>query len=201
MLRGLNKLEVNVDCMCSDLDANWELLAEPIQTVMRRYGVANPYEKLKELTRGNRVSREEMQDFVQSLDIPQADGGLVTGRFNRVAFVIAKPTSGRAAERASASHADEVNPARVPPLDIAIQEMRVNGNVLGNLTLKTRPTVTGMQARHGSRPHGTDEVACVPITTRPAERSRHGRTTASSSQSRLMASEAPIASRSGPAGW
>ena len=72
ILRGLNKLEVNVDCMCSDLDANWEVLAEPIQTVMRRYGVANPYEKLKELTRGNRVSREEMQEFVQSLEIPQA---------------------------------------------------------------------------------------------------------------------------------
>ena len=72
LLRGLNKLEVNVDCMCSDLDANWEVLAEPIQTVMRRYGVANPYEKLKELTRGNRVSREEMQEFVQSLEIPQA---------------------------------------------------------------------------------------------------------------------------------
>jgi adenylosuccinate lyase len=72
LLRGLNKLEVNADLLCSDLDANWELLAEPIQTVMRRYGVANPYEKLKELTRGNRVSREEMQDFIQSLDIPQA---------------------------------------------------------------------------------------------------------------------------------
>jgi adenylosuccinate lyase len=72
LLRGLNKLEVNADCLCTDLDANWELLAEPIQTVMRRYGIANPYEKLKELTRGNRVSREGMQDFVQSLEIPQA---------------------------------------------------------------------------------------------------------------------------------
>ena len=72
LLRGLNKLEVNVDLLCSDLDANWELLAEPIQTVMRRYGVSNPYEKLKELTRGNRVSREEMQDFILSLEIPQA---------------------------------------------------------------------------------------------------------------------------------
>jgi adenylosuccinate lyase len=71
LLRGLNKLEVDADCLCTDLDANWELLAEPIQTVMRRYGVANPYEKLKELTRGNRVSREGMQDFVQSLEIPQ----------------------------------------------------------------------------------------------------------------------------------
>jgi len=72
LLRGLNKLEANPDCLCTDLDANWELLAEPIQTVMRRYGVANPYEKLKELTRGNRISRQGMQDFVQSLEIPQA---------------------------------------------------------------------------------------------------------------------------------
>lgn len=70
LLRGLNKLEANADCLCTDLDANWELLAEPIQTVMRRYGIANPYEKLKELTRGNRISREGMQDFVQSLEIP-----------------------------------------------------------------------------------------------------------------------------------
>ncbi|WP_263771097.1 adenylosuccinate lyase [Propionivibrio soli] len=71
LLRGLGKLEANADVLCSDLDANWELLAEPIQTVMRRYGVANPYEKLKELTRGNRVSREVMQSFVESLEIPQ----------------------------------------------------------------------------------------------------------------------------------
>lgn len=72
LLKGLNKLEINPDCLHADLDANWELLAEPIQTVMRRYAVANPYEKLKELTRGNRVSREGMQTFVQSLDIPEA---------------------------------------------------------------------------------------------------------------------------------
>jgi adenylosuccinate lyase len=71
LLRGLNKLEANADCLCTDLDANWELLAEPIQTVMRRYGIENPYEKLKELTRGNRVSREGMQAFVRSLDIPE----------------------------------------------------------------------------------------------------------------------------------
>ena len=71
LLRGLNKLEVNPECLRDDLDANWELLAEPIQTVMRRYGVANPYEKLKELTRGNRISREGIQAFVQALDIPQ----------------------------------------------------------------------------------------------------------------------------------
>ncbi len=72
LLRGLNKLEANPDCLHQDLDANWELLAEPIQTVMRRYGIANPYEKLKELTRGNRVSREGMQAFVRGLEIPQA---------------------------------------------------------------------------------------------------------------------------------
>ena len=72
LMRGLGKLEADADRLCTDLDANWELLAEPIQTVMRRYGVANPYEKLKELTRGNRVSKEGMQSFVQSLEIPEA---------------------------------------------------------------------------------------------------------------------------------
>ncbi len=72
LLKGLNKLEINADLMKADLDANWELLAEPIQTVMRRYGIANPYEKLKELTRGTRVSREGMQAFVQGLEIPEA---------------------------------------------------------------------------------------------------------------------------------
>jgi adenylosuccinate lyase len=70
LLRGLSKLEAVPERLHDDLDANWELLAEPIQTVMRRYGIANPYEKLKELTRGNRISREGMQAFVQSLEIP-----------------------------------------------------------------------------------------------------------------------------------
>ncbi len=72
LLRGLNKLEVNAEGLCADLEANWEVLAEPIQTVMRRYGMTNPYEKLKDLTRGNRISREVMQAFVQSLDLPQS---------------------------------------------------------------------------------------------------------------------------------
>ncbi|HEX5802960.1 MAG TPA: adenylosuccinate lyase [Azospira sp.] len=72
LLRGLGKLEANAQCMMDDLDANWELLAEPIQTVMRRYGIANPYEKLKELTRGQRVSRDGMQAFVATLEIPEA---------------------------------------------------------------------------------------------------------------------------------
>jgi adenylosuccinate lyase len=70
LLRGLSKLEAVPERLHDDLDANWELLAEPIQTVMRRYGIANPYEKLKELTRGNRISREGMQAFVQTLEIP-----------------------------------------------------------------------------------------------------------------------------------
>ena len=71
LLKGLGKLEINADLMRADLDANWELLAEPIQTVMRRYAVPNAYEKLKELTRGTRVSREGMQAFVATLDIPE----------------------------------------------------------------------------------------------------------------------------------
>ncbi len=68
--RGINKLETNASSMNADLDINWEVLAEPIQTVMRRYGVEKPYEKLKELTRGQRVNQQIMQDFVSGLDIP-----------------------------------------------------------------------------------------------------------------------------------
>jgi len=69
-LRGIAKLEADTDRLAADLDANWEVLAEPIQTVMRRYGVEKPYEKLKELTRGQRTGREEMSRFIDSLDIP-----------------------------------------------------------------------------------------------------------------------------------
>ncbi len=71
-LRGIGKLEVNAERMAEDLDQNWELLAEPIQTVMRRYGVEKPYEKLKELTRGRRVNQQIMQAFVDGLEIPEA---------------------------------------------------------------------------------------------------------------------------------
>ena len=69
-LRGIGKLEVNAQAMADDLDVNWEVLAEPIQTVMRRYAVEKPYEKLKELTRGRRVDAEGMREFVSKLDIP-----------------------------------------------------------------------------------------------------------------------------------
>ena len=70
-LRGISKLEVNAQAMADDLDVNWEVLAEPIQTVMRRYAVEKPYEKLKELTRGRRVDAEGMREFVSNLDIPE----------------------------------------------------------------------------------------------------------------------------------
>lgn len=70
-LRGLNKLEANPAALAADLDATWELLAEPIQTVMRRYGVANPYEKLKDLTRGKGgITPEMLASFIRDLDIP-----------------------------------------------------------------------------------------------------------------------------------
>ena len=70
-LRGLNKLEVNAARLEQDLDANWEVLAEPVQTVMRRYGVANPYEQLKELTRGKGITREALREFIGTLAVPQ----------------------------------------------------------------------------------------------------------------------------------
>lgn len=71
-LRGISKLEINSASLNAALDANWEVLAEPIQTVMRRYGIEKPYEKLKELTRGHRLSAEDIRQFIQKLDIPDS---------------------------------------------------------------------------------------------------------------------------------
>ena len=68
--RGISKLEVNEAKLLEDLNNNWEVLAEPIQTVMRRYGIENPYEKLKDLTRGHRLDAKQMKAFVDKLDIP-----------------------------------------------------------------------------------------------------------------------------------
>ncbi|OBX08700.1 adenylosuccinate lyase [Gallibacterium salpingitidis] len=70
-LKGISKLEVNEDHLRAELDQNWEVLAEPIQTVMRRYGIEKPYEKLKELTRGKRVDQQTIQQFIDGLDIPE----------------------------------------------------------------------------------------------------------------------------------
>ncbi len=71
LLKGLAKLELNAERVDEDLDANWEVLAEPIQTVMRRYGIENPYEQLKSLTRGKRITAEDLADFIRGLDIPE----------------------------------------------------------------------------------------------------------------------------------
>ena len=68
-LKGISKLQPNEESMLKDLDSNWEVLAEPIQTVMRRYGIEKPYEKLKELTRGKRVNGEGMSVFIDTLEL------------------------------------------------------------------------------------------------------------------------------------
>jgi adenylosuccinate lyase len=72
-LRGLGKLEADPARLAADLDACWEVLAEPIQTVMRRYAVPNPYEQLKELTRGKGITKEALQQFIATLAIPEAE--------------------------------------------------------------------------------------------------------------------------------
>ena len=72
LARGMGKLEVNRVRLAEDLEANWEVLAEAVQTVMRRHGVENPYEQLKALTRGKGISREALQTFIAGLAIPQA---------------------------------------------------------------------------------------------------------------------------------
>ncbi|HEY9064106.1 MAG TPA: adenylosuccinate lyase [Burkholderiaceae bacterium] len=73
LLRGLSKLDVNREALAADLDDAWEVLAEPIQTVMRRYALPNPYERLKELTRGKTITREAIRTFIESLEIPAAE--------------------------------------------------------------------------------------------------------------------------------
>ena len=73
LMTGLNKLELNAQALADDLDASWEVLAEPIQTVMRRYGVAGAYEKLKEVTRGQSVTAQALHQLIEGLEIPQAD--------------------------------------------------------------------------------------------------------------------------------
>ena len=72
-LKGLGKLEADSVRLAADLDAAWEVLAEPVQTVMRRHGIANPYEQLKALTRGKGITREALHGFIAGLDIPEAD--------------------------------------------------------------------------------------------------------------------------------
>ena len=73
LLTGLNKLELNEQALAADLDSAWEVLAEPIQTVMRRYGVQGAYEKLKEVTRGQSVTAADLHGLIRSLDIPEAE--------------------------------------------------------------------------------------------------------------------------------
>ncbi len=70
-LKGVSKLELNAAKIAEDLDNCWEVLAEPVQTVMRRYGIENPYEKLKDLTRGKGISAEALQTFIETLDLPE----------------------------------------------------------------------------------------------------------------------------------
>jgi len=70
LLKGLSKLEVNSDRLSEDLAESWEVLAEPIQTVMRRHGLENPYEQLKSLTRGRLITASELRDFINGLELP-----------------------------------------------------------------------------------------------------------------------------------
>jgi len=93
-LKGLNKLDVNMAQLATDLDNAWEVLAEPIQTVMRRYGVANPYEQLKALTRGKSgITQETLQQFITGLSIPEAEK-------NRLLAMMPQSYTGKAYELA-----------------------------------------------------------------------------------------------------
>jgi len=92
--KGMEKLQVNPEAIGRDIDGAWEVLGEAVQTVMRRYGIAEPYEKLKALTRGRPVTREVMHDFIRSLDIPdeakQRLLGLTPSAYTGAAEILAR---------------------------------------------------------------------------------------------------------------
>ncbi len=94
LLTGLNKLEINETAIAADLDSSWEVLAEPIQTVMRRFGLPQPYEQLKKFTRGEAMTRELMQGFIAGLEIPQAEKqrllAMTPGSYTGMAAELAK---------------------------------------------------------------------------------------------------------------
>ena len=71
VIKGLSKLETDISRLSADLDANWEVLAEPIQMVMRRHGISKPYEKLKLLTRGRKVDKTGVREFIDDLNLPE----------------------------------------------------------------------------------------------------------------------------------
>jgi adenylosuccinate lyase len=71
-MKGIAKLELNAQAVDDDIDSSWEILAEPIQTVMRRYRIEKPYEKLKELTRGKQIDQQSVQNFIKNLTIPES---------------------------------------------------------------------------------------------------------------------------------
>ena len=77
-LKGLNKLQADPARIAADIDDAWEVMAEPIQTVMRRYAVPEAYEKLKALTRGQAITREALHEFIRALDIPAAEKDRLT---------------------------------------------------------------------------------------------------------------------------
>ncbi len=94
LLTGLNKLEINEEAIAADLDASWEVLAEPIQTVMRRFGLPQPYEQLKKFTRGAPMTRELMQGFIANLELPESEKqrllAMTPGSYTGMASELAK---------------------------------------------------------------------------------------------------------------
>ncbi|MDF2379335.1 MAG: adenylosuccinate lyase [Candidatus Gracilibacteria bacterium] len=72
-IKGLQKVDVNKQKLAAELDSNWEVLAEPVQTVMRKYGIPKPYEKLKKLTRGKRITGDDLREFIQKLELPEKE--------------------------------------------------------------------------------------------------------------------------------
>src|SRR6185312_8673879 len=155
--KGLGKLEVNAHRIASDLDANWEVLAEAIQTVMRRHGLPEPYEQLKALTRGKGITRETLQAFIASLELPEAGKrrllALTPATYTGLARDLARDIChGGAADRGARpprptfGHAALTLPARLLAKASAADPQRVRG--FRNVVVARRPRRAGV---HGWR--------------------------------------------------
>src|SRR5690606_19067134 len=100
-LRGLAKLELNPAAIDADIDACWEVLAEPVQTVMRRYGLPQPYEQLKALTRGKGITAEALAEFIQELDLPAEPKARLLAMTPRSYVGLAVELASKAADKGS----------------------------------------------------------------------------------------------------
>jgi len=113
--RGMAKIGVGTAAIDADLDAAWEVLAEPVQTVMRRHGIAEPYEQLKALTRGKAITKDVLHEFIRALAVPAAERDRLLALTPRAYVGLAATLAQGAAAEAAPANAPAAAPASATP--------------------------------------------------------------------------------------